>query len=96
MIGIYRITNIITGENYVGQSKDIERRWQEHDDMLLNNKHHSKKLQNAFNIYGPYVFIKTVVKIYNVYDKECLNRDERMYIQVFNSYYRGYNMKRDG
>lgn len=28
--GIYKITNKITGEAYIGQSVDIHRRWQQH------------------------------------------------------------------
>lgn len=96
MIGIYRITNILTGMSYVGQSKDIERRWEQHDTMLCQGKHHSKKLQQAFNMYGPNVFIKTVLKIYPFYNKDILDRDEQMFIQIFNTYYRGYNMKSTG
>lgn len=30
MTGIYKITNKITGQIYIGQSTDIERRWIEH------------------------------------------------------------------
>jgi predicted GIY-YIG superfamily endonuclease len=30
MIGIYKITKISNGKSYIGQSNDIERRFQEH------------------------------------------------------------------
>ena len=30
MIGIYEIKNIINNKVYVGQSKDIEKRWKKH------------------------------------------------------------------
>ncbi len=30
MIGIYKITNILTNESYIGQSTNIERRKNEH------------------------------------------------------------------
>lgn len=30
MIGIYKITNKISGKSYIGQSNDIERRFKEH------------------------------------------------------------------
>ena len=30
MIGIYKIENTLTGECYIGQSTNIERRWEEH------------------------------------------------------------------
>ena len=35
MIGIYKIENKITGEVYIGQSKDIERRWKQHRDNMV-------------------------------------------------------------
>lgn len=91
MIGIYRIINIINGKSYIGQSKNIEKRWEQHDKMLFANKHHSKKLQRDFNLFGPNVFIKIVLKTYPCYDKGVLDKDEKMFIQIFNSYYRGYN-----
>lgn len=28
--GIYKITNLITGEHYIGQSKNIDERWKAH------------------------------------------------------------------
>lgn len=93
LVGIYRIVNIITGESYVGQSKDIEKRWAEHDTMLQKGQHHSSKLQRAYDRYGAKAFIKTVLKIYPYYNKFTLDKDETMFIQMFNSYHRGYNMK---
>jgi group I intron endonuclease len=49
MIGIYLITNKINGHTYIGQSKDIEKRWKDHKIM-----HGSRGwyLQNAFKKYG--------------------------------------------
>lgn len=96
IVGIYRIVNIVTGECYVGQSKDIERRWQQHEEMLFHGNHHSKKFQQAFNTYGPNVFVKVVLKYYHNYDKDLLDRDEKMFVQMFNSYHRGYNMTLGG
>lgn len=30
MTGVYKITNLLTNQSYIGQSKDIDRRWMEH------------------------------------------------------------------
>lgn len=30
MIGVYKITNSITNEFYIGSSKNVQRRWREH------------------------------------------------------------------
>ena len=30
IIGVYKITNTITGDFYIGSSKDVKRRWKVH------------------------------------------------------------------
>ena len=37
MMGIYKITNKITGEAYIGQTNDIKRRWSEHKTKMHTN-----------------------------------------------------------
>ena len=39
-IGIYKITNILNGKIYIGQSVDIEKRWSTHRAELKNNYHY--------------------------------------------------------
>ena len=34
MIGIYKITNLFTGESYIGQSTNLERRFRENIETL--------------------------------------------------------------
>jgi len=50
--GIYRIHCPSNGESYVGQAKDIDRRWQQHRADLERGKHCNDKLQAAWNRYG--------------------------------------------
>lgn len=50
--GIYKILNLITNKFYIGSSNNIKHRWTIHKSSLRNNKHHSQKLQNAWNKYG--------------------------------------------
>ena len=38
MIGIYKITNLVNGKIYIGQSKDIERRLKERYGEDLNTE----------------------------------------------------------
>lgn len=50
--GVYEIKNILNNKRYVGSSCNIFKRWNEHRRDLNNNKHHSIKLQRAWNKYG--------------------------------------------
>ena len=53
MVGyIYKITNKITHQNYIGQTIDIQRRKRTHRNRLNNNTHDNPKLQASWNKYG--------------------------------------------
>ena len=43
--GIYKLTNDRTGEVYVGQAKDLEKRENRHFRELVNGKHHNSGMQ---------------------------------------------------
>lgn len=82
MMGIYRITNKITGQRYIGGSKNITSRWGEHVDALISNSHYNKKLLNSFNEYGILNFVFEVVEI--VYNNDDLLKIEQKYINELN------------
>lgn len=48
-IGIYRIYNIENDNTYIGQSKNIESRWNSHIEDLRDDKHHCFELQKEYN-----------------------------------------------
>src|SRR5262245_61304870 len=54
--GIYAIRNKQTGERYVGQAVDINKRWVEHTRELGGGSVGSPKLQAAWQKYGPEAF----------------------------------------
>lgn len=56
MIGIYEIKNKVTGKIYIGSSKQIEKRWEQHLQALEKGEHHSILLQRAWNKYGKECF----------------------------------------
>lgn len=49
--GIYTITNLINGKILVGESKNVQKRLNEHKTKLRGNYHENDYLQKAFNKY---------------------------------------------
>lgn len=72
MIGIYEIKNKVTGKIYIGSSKQIEKRWEQHLQSLEKGEHHSILLQRAWNKYGKECF-EFIIK------EEC--REEELLIK---------------
>lgn len=87
---IYRIVCFKTGKVYVGQTREYKRRSNAHFNNLRKNKHHSAKLQNAFNKYGEKSFF--IERIENDIPRETIDEREEYWIAHFNSFYDGYNM----
>jgi group I intron endonuclease len=54
--GLYKLVNQVTGQCYVGQSQNINKRIREHFRLLKLNKHTNPHLQNSYNKYGPEAF----------------------------------------
>lgn len=54
--GIYCIENIANGRKYVGSALTIANRWKQHRRQLVENRHHSRFLQRAWNKYGELSF----------------------------------------
>lgn len=87
MVGIYKITNKITGQCYIGQSIDISRRWRAHRQMAKEQSCNAP-LYIAIREYGIDNFDFEVLA-------ECshteLNSLEKYYIALYDSYNNGYN-----
>ena len=60
--GIYMILNVYNNKCYVGSTKNLYKRKNEHFRYLKNNKHHSDHLQRAYNKYGSDKFIFAIFK----------------------------------
>ncbi len=78
--GIYKITNTITGNFYIGSSKNIDARWRDHKKRLRNNKHENKYLQNSWNKYGEQAFVFSVLELCSL---DTLLIQEQAYIDTF-------------
>ena len=85
--GIYKITNKITGECYIGQSKNIYKRWMQHCYKCYGNE--NEKFARAIRRYGLPNFTFEVVEYCDT--KDALDDREMYWIKYYNSYNKGYN-----
>jgi group I intron endonuclease len=89
--GIYVIRNLKTGNVYVGSSDNIERRVRAHINLLARGRHHSIKLQRAWDKHGSDLFAFETLEV--VADVERLVEREQEYIDSMGAFGRGgYNM----
>lgn len=88
--GIYVIRHIEGFKIYVGSTECFRTRFNAHRHKLRNLKHHSIKLQNAWNKYGESAFAFEVVEIVPP-DGNLLNREQH-YIDTLCAVQRGYNV----
>jgi len=94
MIGIYCITNIVNGKQYIGQSTDIDTRWRHHRDLLNAGHHVNRHLQYAWNKYGAENFRFSALEILE--DDERINEREIFWIQELDTFENGYNLTLGG
>lgn len=92
MVGyIYRITNIITHQNYIGQTIDINRRKRKHFSTLRSGTHDNPKLQASWNKYGETNFEFESWE-FEINSLEELNQLECSYIDKYNGLTEGFNL----
>ncbi len=83
MIGIYKITKKDNGKSYIGQSNDIERRFQEHKNKKAN------AIELAIEKYGESAFDFEILEECKL---EELDDREKYWIAFYNTYHGfGYN-----
>lgn len=89
--GIYCVTNLINGKQYVGLSKDCLKRWSDH----YSKSYHSTKedeikkpLYMAMRKYGRENFSFNILE---ECEYEDLKEKEIFWIEKLNTYYNGYN-----
>jgi group I intron endonuclease len=84
--GIYIIYFDNTDRVYIGKSSNIEDRWSRHLNELKNDKHHSYKLQEYYNLGNKPLF--SILVYANLDD---LTKLEVFYISEFNAFIDGFN-----
>jgi len=95
IVGIYKITNLINGKTYIGQTVNYRKRKTSHYSKLKQGKHHNEHLQMAFNKYGESAFKIELLKKCKI---EELDELEQYYIKKFDACNpeKGYNMMYGG
>jgi len=76
---IYKIFNTVNEKFYIGQTRNFEKRINEHVWSLKKNKHYNKKLQRAWNKHGQENFRFSIVEQVPADD---LNKVEQSYLDI--------------
>lgn len=90
MIGIYCIRNLINNKVYVGASKDVYSRIENHRNLLNIGRHHSKSLMADWLRYGECSFKFEVLEESD--DQLSLVESERVWMNKLDALKNGYNI----
>lgn len=98
MVGIYKITNLINGKSYIGQSTKIKTRLREHftGAFLFSYEEYNTPLHQAIRKYGKNNFSYEILEECL---KEKLNEREIYWIEYYHTYINtglGYNLTKGG
>lgn len=99
MIGIYKFTNKLTGESYIGQSTNIHRRYIQHKNRYDTFGGKAEARENTYfhEMLRHYGFHNFEFEVLEECTREQSNEKEVYYIGVYNTLYPyGYNLTRGG
>ena len=88
--GIYKIINTITGDFYIGSSKDVKRRWESHKWSSTWKQHPNNPLYQDMQKYG---VDKFEMQILAVVEPEQLKEIEQKFIDTLKPTYNNINAK---
>ena len=86
--GVYKITNTITNDFYIGSSKDVKQRWANHKKPSTWNKQPNNPMYIDMQRYGKDKF---VFEILEVVEPEELKVTEQQFIETLNPSYNNRN-----
>ena len=88
--GIYRITNTVTGDFYIGSSKDVKERWRNHKKPSRWKQCPNNPLYLDIQKYG---LEKFVFEILAEVEIDSLKETEQQFIETLKPTYNSYNAK---
>ena len=93
-IGIYKITNLVNGMVYIGQTKQgFQKRYWLHRWKLRNGSHDNQYLQNAWNKYGEENFEFSIVEVLKIQE---IDEKERYWISFYKEQNKCYSIQDGG
>lgn len=84
--GIFVLKNTSTGEQYVGQSKDIDNQRKKQDSLMRNGRHYNSYIQQDYNRGHRFAF-----SVLEYCSSSQLNQRKNYWIQQLNTFNNGYN-----
>ena len=88
--GVYKITNTVTGDFYIGSSKNVKRRWVEHKSHSVWKKHPNNPMYKDMKKYGLDYFEFQVLAEVEI---EQLKEKEQQFIEELKPIYNDKNAK---
>ena len=88
--GIYKITNTITGDFYIGSSKNVKKRWESHKWPSTWKKHSNNQLYKDMQKYG---LDKFEMQIIAEVELDKLKEAEQQFIEKLHPTYNNYRAK---
>lgn len=91
---IYKITNIVNGKSYIGQTiQDVKERFYQHCATKCSKAVSNMAIHKAIKKYGKSNF---TIEVIEEIDSANLNDREKYWIKYYNSYNNGYNSTEGG
>ena len=90
IIGVYKITNTITNDFYIGSSKDVKKRWNEHKCPSRWNRYSNNQMYLDMKKYG---VDKFEFQILAEVEPEQLKETEQQFIEKLKPTYNQMNAK---
>ena len=86
--GVYKITNTVTNDSYIGSSKDVKKRWREHKCQSTWKKYPNKQLYKDMQKYS---VDKFELQILEEVEPEYLKETEQQFIEMMKPTYNQMN-----